>query len=413
MRKLYLIAAIAITDILLFLGSQTNAQSKISFQCKELNINKTSPLKCDAISEDDPGDLAECYSYLITYFAGGTTDQRFELRFPAKVASYHWTQSNEADKNDSLSAYLVYDTNPKVYGYTLQAYPKDFTIKVTRYDATKGGVIEGTFNGTMQAYLAWRQQTVSLPVKGNFHATRTGKFGDECRKQRQSEKAVINKAVKIFGEVFPGPLQNMDWKITEENKGYTTQIANHPVPFRPIFMCSDFFDLKLSTDPTSDYGKSLQDSMQFYNQQVVQNSNNNNHTALVKASQNLFRLQTMQTAEISIDGNYPYIRSEELTGAGSKDRYEILHIKGVAYAFQLYRAPVDELGTPEEKTMLFFGNWTGADMHSGTYAGYPFIHKNQSPFIENFVVTITAPASVANGMIKNIDWNKLNEALSK
>jgi hypothetical protein len=401
--------AIAISGTFLLLWNYPEAQSNISFQCRELNLSKSESLKCDPVSEDDPNDLAEAYSYLVTYFPGGITDRRFELRFPAKVASYHWTQAGEDNKNDSLSAYLVYNTNPEVYGYTIQGYPKDFTIAVTRYDGKKGGVIEGKFDGTMEAYLAWSHQTVSIPVKGNFHTTRTGKAGDECRKQRHAEKEIITKAVTVFDNAFIQSLQKMGWQITEEKDGRTTQIADHPAPFRPLFMCSDLFDLKLSLDPNSTYGKMMQDSAQYYNEQVIQNTNNSK--ALLQVSQNLFRIQTMQTAEISIAANDPYLK-EDYT-IGSKDRSAILPIPGVAYAWQLYLAPTDELGTPEEKTMLFFGNWKGANMHAGTYVGYPFIHKQQSPVIENFVVAIKAPASAANEIIKKIDWNKLNVAISK
>jgi hypothetical protein len=403
------IAMIAVSGILLLADSNINAQSNISFQCKELNINKTSPLKCDAISEDDPGDLAEAYSYLITYIAGGTTDQRFELRFPSRTASYHWTQRSSSDKNDSLSAELIYNTNPKVYGYTMDAFPTDFTITVTRYDNTKGGIIEGKFEGTMQSELAWSQQTVTIPVKGTFRTIRTGKAGDECRKQRYTEKEVIGKAVKIFDNAFIQLLQKTGWQITEEKNGLTTQIADHPAPFRPLFMCSDFFSLKLSLDPNSAYGKMIQDSAEYYNQQLSQSSPGTK--AYLQASQNLFRMQNMQTAEIAIDANSPYLKQDYTIG--SKDKSTVLHIPGSAYAWQLYLAPTDQLGSPEEKTMIFFGNWKGANMHSGTYVGYPFIHKQQAPFIENFVVTITAPASAANGIIKKIDWQKLNDALSK
>ncbi len=409
MKKNFAIVIIAVTGILLLSDSQSNAQSNISFQCKELNINKTSQLKCDAISEDDPGDLAEAYSYLITYFAGGTTDQRFELRFPSRVASYHWTQAGVDDKNDSLAADLIYNTNPKLYGYTMDAYPKDFTITVTRYDNTKGGIIEGKFEGTMESDLAWSQQTVAIPVKGTFRTTRTGKAGDECRKQRKSEKMAISKAVKIFDNTFLQPLQQMGWQVTGEKNGLTTQIADHPAPFRPLFMCGDFFSLKLSLDPNSARGKMIQDSAKYYNSQLSQNTPGTQ--GYLRASRNFFRLQNMQTAEISINANDPYLKQDY--SVGSKDKATVLNIGGVAYVWQLYLAPTDELGTPEEKTMLFFGDWKGVNMRSGTYVTYPFMHKQHAPYIENFVVAITAPASTANEIIKNIGWNKLNEAITK
>jgi hypothetical protein len=43
---------------------------------------------------------------------------------------------------------------------------------------------------------------------------------------------------------------------------------------------------------------------------------------------------------------------------------------------------------------------------------YPFIHQH-GPFIENLVVTITAPSAAADKIIQAIDWNKLNEAIAE
>ena len=410
-----------LTLIVSHLFNYSQGQSTISFHCKELNLSKSESLKCDPISEDDPNDLSEAYSYLVTFFPANKRDdhQRFEFRFPAHPATYHWAQKNGNDKNDSLSAYLAYNLNPNVDGQTFQAYAKDFTIKVSRYDSHKGGIIEGSFDGTMESYLPWSQQTVTISVKGNFSATRTGK-GDECRKQRRSEKAVISKAVKVFENAFIPFLQKAGWQIENETNGYNTQIANHSVPFRPLFTCSDFFHLKLSLNGNSALGKMIHDSAEYYGnqgrisgQQFQQTGQKKYVEALNEATRKMAQFTAMQNMEISIDANDPYLKSGELGTTASGDHFTVLHIPGVAYACQGYRASNDEMSPPEEKVKLCFGNWKGADLKANTYVAYPFVHKQQSAVIENFVVTITSPSKNLNDIIKKIDWDKLNEALTK
>ncbi len=239
----------------------------------------------------------------------------------------------------------------------------------------------------------------------------------QCRKQTPPEKAVISKAVKIFEDTFDKSVQNIGWQITEEDNGCTSSIAIHPAPFRPLFMCNNFFDLKLSLNPNSAYGKMMQDSVEYYNSLVVQYSQQYpmkaaTQKALKQASENMSRVSSLQSAEITIDANNPALKdNRHISG---KDKYTVLHIAGAAYACRIYIAPEDNnSGSPKVYTKLFFGNWNGADYNANTAAGYPFIHKQQGPFIENFVVTIKAPASAADKIIQNIVWNKLNGAISK
>lgn len=402
--------SVFIASILIMFCNSTNAQSSISFRCKELNINKTLSMKCSPISEDDPKDLAEAWTLLEGFFPAdySGTDQRLTLRFPSKVTSFHWTQSNEDDKNDSLSAIFFYNTNHQTYGYSFQAYAKDFTITITRYNPAKRGIVEGKFEGTMESTLAWTNQTVLIPVKGNFHTVRS-EVAWEARKQRVAEKVIVNKAVEIFDETFLAPLQKMGWNIDEEQNGRTAQIANNIIPFRPISFFGSFFNLKLSIDPGSNYGKMLQDSALYYSKQVSQN--NNDPKAMAKAAQNMYRILAMQKMEIDIEANSPYIKSEY--PMEKNDRFTVLNIPQVAYGCQVYRAPTGNVGTPVEYTYLCFGNWKGADMNANTYVTYPFIHKKQAPVFENIVVVFTGPAQSTNDIISKINWEKLNGAISK
>lgn len=380
------------------------AQGSLSFQCNELNLNKTTALTCDPITEDDPKDLDEAYGYLISFF-NKDNDYRIELGFPTKIKSWHWTQKDEYDKNDSLSAYMVYNINPKEYGHVLQAYAKDFTITVTRYDNKKGGIIEGTFEGMMQADLAWSHQTVSIPVKGNFKTTRDGGTPHDVRKQRTSEKPVISKAVKVFRDALLQPLQSSGWQITDEHNAFNSPVSNRS----DLPITIDLFHLKLALDPNSDYGKMMLDSAKYYNDQLSKNEPGSKEYK--QAAVNFFRMQNMLTAEMEIASNLYYLKQSSYT-IGDKDNYSVLHIPGASYACRVYIAPDDEISRPEEYTQLFFGNWKGADRHAANAVKYPFIHQH-GPFIENLVVTITAPSAAADKIIQAIDWNKLNEAIAK
>lgn len=390
-----------------FFLQKNRAQGHISFQCKELNIFKSETLRCDRMSEDDPGDLAEARAVLSTYFPENYkgTEQRLQLSFPTRVGVYHWTQEKEQDKNDSLTADFYYNFNPQIYGQYLDAFPKDFTITITRYDAAKGGVVEGRFEGTMEAFTAWNHSDVSFPVKGDFRSTRGGS-GWENRKQRHSEKEVIDKALNIFDEVLTQPLQNSYWKIVEGPDAKNIQIANNPYPFRPLF-CNNL-QLKLVVDPKSDYGRMLRDSAEYYGKQSSQNPDD---YKLINASvRNMARIQHMQNLEISADINDPYLNEDHYIG--KQDRLTVLHIPGVAYACQIYKAPHEPLSPPDEFTELFFGNWAGAG-NAKHYTPYPFVHKQHAAAIENIELTITGPAAAADEIIKKINWSKLNEAITK
>ncbi|MBS1758602.1 MAG: hypothetical protein JST23_00660 [Bacteroidetes bacterium] len=387
------------------------AQSNISFQCAPLHLSISQTLGIEPVTEDDPDYLSEAHTYLIAYYPlqNQSANQRFELRFPSKVGTYHWTQAREDEKTDSLYAFLIYDTDPKTYGYTIEAFPKDFTITITHYENKKRGIVEGKFEGTMEGSLSWKRETVPISVKGSFQTTRTGKSGGDCRKQRKSEKEVITKAVSVFDKVLLPPLQKTDWLVSKKEDGLLSQIGINPAPFRPLFLCGDFFELKLTLNPDSPYGKMINDSLKYYNQQLT--TNRYDSPEFKTAADNLFRLGTLNKVSISISANSPYLGEDRKLG--KNDWAKDLHIPGVAYAWQYYEAPLKEIDTPKENTILCFGNWTGANMHAGTYVVYPFIHKQQSPIIENFVVVISAPTSVANDLIKKIDWAQLNDALTK
>lgn len=389
---------------------QVTAQNKVDIKCEALHVAASQvAIKPDVISEDDPNDLAEAYSYLIAYFPGGTTpDNQLELRFPARVAAYHWQQQDDKDKNDSLSAQVAYIYNQQGHSF-FNAYASDFTITVTRYDAAVNGSIQGTFKGTMQTYGEDGTTLVPVQVSGSFSTRRTG-TGDECRKGRRDEKALLLNAKNIIQARLYQPIQNLGWVIQYQDTIVDGRglVANSPAPYRPLMLCGSFLSAKIAADPNSDYTQKLTDSITYYSGLMEKNANDDK--LLLMAMQNMSRVQKMLSWQVKFNENDPYIKMPGILG--DKGNYTVLHIPGAGYAYRVHHQTSEAMSTPEDYTVLLFGNWPGADMNNNAgYVNYPFVHKQHAAVLENFTVTITAPPQLADDIIKAVDWKTLNAAI--
>jgi hypothetical protein len=232
-------------------------------------------------------------------------------------------------------------------------------------------------------------------------ADSAGTFDTECRDPHPDESAAIDKARQMIDKYIGGVLQQMGWQASHSDR-FKLSIATHPNPFRPMFICSRPFDLTISPDPNSAYGKKLNDSIRFYQAQTSQ-------AAIVRS----VILGEMQNIKIRITENDPYLKVKY--DHDETDKYTVLPVPGVSYA---YRQAEPEQGAgadipPDYKTFILIGNWTGANMNFNTYIKYPFIHKTGGAYIETLTIQIAGPASVADKIIHNVDWRGLSAALTK
>jgi len=143
----------------------------------------------------------------------------------------------------------------------------------------------------------------------------------ECRDPRPDESAVINKARQVIDKCIGGALQQMGW-LSKNSDQVNISIATHPNPYRPMFICSRAFDLTISPDPNSAYGKKINDSIRLYQSQT-------SRAAILRA----VILGNMQNIKIRIEENSPYIKSKY--DHDETDKYTILHIPGAGYAYRL------------------------------------------------------------------------------
>jgi hypothetical protein len=229
-----------------------------------------------------------------------------------------------------------------------------------------------------------------------------GTVDAECRDPRPDELAAINAARQVIDKSIGGALQQMGWQ-TRNSDQVSVSVATHPNPYRPMFICSRAFDLTANADPNSAYGKKMNDSIRFYQNQTSQ-------VAILRS----VILAGMQNIKIRITENDPYIKTKYDHDA--QDKYTVLHVPGVSYAYRLTEPEqgADAGGVPPDyKTFILIGNWTGADMNANTYVKYAFIHKTGGAYIETLTVQIIGPASIADKIIHNVDWQGLSAALTK
>jgi hypothetical protein len=248
------------------------------------------------------------------------------------------------------------------------------------------------------AYAALKQKNAVLKASA---ADNTAVFDPECRPPHDDEAAVIENAQKVINKCVTEQLLKIGWTAKYAST-IPPSIASNPNPYRPLFICSSVFDLIISPDPGSDYGKMISDSIRYYSTQTTM-------AAMIRMS----LLQALQNIKIRIAENGPYIKIP--FEHNPTDKYTVMHVPGTGYA---YRLTLPEQGSdaglpPDYKTFLLIGAWAGADMNAATYVKYPFVHKQGGAYIETLVVQIIGPASIADKVIQNVDWQGLSAALAK
>lgn len=235
-------------------------------------------------------------------------------------------------------------------------------------------------------------------------------YAQECLDQTPEQKAVVGKAVAVARAQF-ATLKSLGWLITENYTGEQSPVAKKPAPFRPLMLCGPLYNVTLTADPATAFGKMLQDSSDYYTAQAQKNKFGDD--GWVRATKNMARIATMQTIQITVTENTPYLVYGEPKGDGDKNI--VLHLKGAGFAYRQYVAPADTYSIPDETTWVYIGNWAGIKELKDNYGyvSYPFIHKQLSPFIETLDIKIHAPAQIADAITSKIDWDAFNGALSR
>ncbi|MFI5140020.1 MAG: hypothetical protein ACHQIM_19530, partial [Sphingobacteriales bacterium] len=240
-------------------------------------------------------------------------------------------------------------------------------------------------NNTVHSQSEIKSATIPGTIDTATNTART--FDTECRDPRPDESTAIDKARQMIDKYIGGALRQMGWRASSSDR-FKLSVATHPNPYRPMFICSRPFDLTISPDPNSAYGKMINDSIRFYQSQTSQ-------AAILR----MVILGNMQNIKIRITENDPYLKTRY--DHDETDKYTVLNVPGAGYAYRLTE-PEQGAGAgvpPGYKTFILIGNWNGANMNFNTWVNYAFIHKTGGAYIETLTVQIAGPASIADKII--------------
>ncbi len=223
-------------------------------------------------------------------------------------------------------------------------------------------------------------------------------LAQECRPATADEKKVLEKMINTIKQQLESPLLQDGWiEESEKTPLPDPQIAKSPGPVRPLMSCSFVFDAQLKVDPNSNRGKMLADSAKYYSD-----------LGTTESAQKMFAVLGRSEINIHAIENVPYLNIHVSPSAKIKK----LIVPGVAIVLQ---SSDTNNGPDQEDVQFYFGNWDNAKVTSGNDAykiRYPFQHPVGTPYIVNMMVRLKGSAQAIDPILKKINWEKLNEALT-
>jgi hypothetical protein len=217
---------------------------------------------------------------------------------------------------------------------------------------------------------------------------------DECRPPTAQEKRALDKLSTALTKTVESSLVAQDWQVDSRGTAFDAllTVASKPAP-RPIFVCSGEFKLQLSLDPSKGRGKDLAEQAERYSKEGT-----------TEGASKMFHAVALGKLEIRTNSNGMYL--------GQQLHYVTrLSVGGVPLAYRLTTPPSNAGDDPSVETVLCFGDWSR--FTSDRYVPYPFAHAAGAPYIENACVQIKGLPETVDPILKSIDWQPLNDALTK
>lgn len=226
------------------------------------------------------------------------------------------------------------------------------------------------------------------------------------RSPNAQELAVIKKAQNVV-EPFIDSFQNGDWQKQDGGADEEQYLSVQKYPDVPMGV-APFNDWHFVVRPNSKYFnqtiKPLYDKLTTLSATYT----DDNVKQEVEIGKQLKKLTDIYVEVFVDQKNLPYRFQKGSTGD--------LNIPGTAYAYK-ETDPNKTIGTQIDgisNYVLAFGDWNNsvADKNLGVYQ-FKFQHPKGSPYIENIVIRISGNDERIHQLLTTLDWNKMNDALTK
>lgn len=231
-------------------------------------------------------------------------------------------------------------------------------------------------------------------------------FAQADRSPNAQELPVIKKAQNVV-EPFINLFENNDW---QKESGSADEEEYLSVQKEP--------DVPMGVAPFNDWHFVVQPNSAYFNQtikplydRITALSANNTDENIKKELEIGKQLKKLTDIYVEI-----FVNEKNLPEKFQKGSANDLNVAGTAYAYK-ETDPNKTIGTQIDginSYVLAFGNWSTSvfDKNLEVYQ-FKFQHANGTPYIENIVIRISGNDERIHQLLTLLDWNKLNDALTK
>ena len=215
----------------------------------------------------------------------------------------------------------------------------------------------------------------------------------ELRDPTPAEKAVLDKVIDAIGKTLDG-IDNDDWEKSQDFYDGNPQVNDHPAV--PLDINQNFqrdYRVRVGSRREQEVLKPLEE--QLMSASSVE--------AKVAIGRKLRPLTTL-TAYAYINMGTVDVKQAPNPG---------LTVAGAAFVYAV--EPSEAFCQSGASCYLLgFGNWQAARRKPGEQAlRFPFAHKPGTPFVENVVIRLTGADDRIRELLRTVDWNALNDALTR
>lgn len=224
------------------------------------------------------------------------------------------------------------------------------------------------------------------------------------RDPNAAEKVAINKAVNIIVPLIDG-FQNSDWQI-QNGGAYAPE--DYSVQINP--------NIPINTAPFKDWHFTIRHGSDYYNKNIKAYTDKMNNGSIDFSDPKAVEQFQKEGSKIQMNLYVEvHVNDIEIPVKPIKNSTADLKIPGCYFS---YKQPAGKLIGTDNNTpdsyVLVFGNWSTAKLRpSFDDYGFKFIHPKETPYIENIVIIISGNNDRIKELFKTIDWEKVNDGLTK
>jgi hypothetical protein len=244
----------------------------------------------------------------------------------------------------------------------------------------------------------------------------------QCRVPTPAEKAVVEKAFNVLKTAIDEPLKNTDLKFnrfhSDEGLALILQnltVAEHPSPARPLEFCNGGLGGgQLMVDPDGPRAQAIAAQREEIRAKLQEagEKEEKDWAELKRLTARDMDLAAALQVNIGVGENDP------LGGSNPDNQsrtYTVINVPGAAFAHRYSNKGNENKNQTTEVVEIWFGDWniSSPTPNPAGPGRFHFKHPVGTPYIENLYVGMEGTPENLAILLKSINWQKFNEALTK